>query len=58
MSDEIEIIKKYIMTLIEFQEIKLESENLGYYQTKATKVELELIKSAKELLNKGVWLDE
>lgn len=53
-----EIIKKYIIALIEFQEVKLESEYLGYYQTKATKVELELIKSAKELLNKGVWLDE
>lgn len=55
MSEEIEIIKKYIMALIEFQETKLESENLGYCQSKSTKVELDLIKRAKELLNKGVY---
>lgn len=54
MSEEIEeIVKKYIMNLLELQETKLESENLGYCQSKSTKVELDLIKRAKELLNKG-----
>ncbi len=53
-----EITKKYIVKLLELQEVRLESENLGCCQSKSIKVELDLIKKAKELLRKGAWIDE
>ena len=43
-----EITKKYIVNLLELQETKLESVNLGFYQSPSIKMELDLIKRAKE----------
>ena len=48
-----EITKKYIMKLLELQETKLKCINLGLNQSETIKVELSLIKKAKELVNKN-----
>lgn len=47
-----EITRKYIINLLELQETRLESINLGFDQNELIKVELNLIKKAKELLKK------
>lgn len=44
------IVIKYILTLLEYQETILKCVNLGFNQDKHIKVELDLIKEAKELI--------
>lgn len=45
-----EIIKEYILGLLELQKTKLECINLGFSRDKQIKVELDMIKQAKELV--------
>lgn len=46
-----EIIKTYIINLLELRETKLKCINLGVNQSRETRVELEMIKKAKKLVN-------
>lgn len=46
-----EIVKEYILAMLKVQEIRLKAINLGATQSRETKVELELIKKAEELVN-------
>lgn len=46
-----EIIKQYILKTLELQETKIKCINLGFKQSEENKIELEMIKKAKELIN-------
>lgn len=46
-----EIIKQYILKTLELQETRINCINLGVKKSSENKIELEMIKKAKELVN-------
>lgn len=49
--EEIEIIKHYILALLELQKVKIECKNLGFNKTKKDKIELDLIQMSKKYVS-------
>ena len=49
-----ELAKKYIIKLLEYQEVKLKCLNLGYTRDKDIKIELEIIEYCIDYMKKKV----